>query len=88
MLYVSGDGPKAQVPQLLDRTQDLPQDMLSGSPCSVLTVQIYLRYLGSVPLTDVILTLEAPAGIHLSQVSWTWQGNEAPQSLPFAALCS
>lgn len=69
LLCGSDSGLKAQVPQLLDRTQDLPQDMLSGRPCSLLTLQIYVRYMASVPLTDVVLTFKAPAGIQVSQVS-------------------
>lgn len=62
---------KLQVPQLLDKAEHLPQDMLSGGPASVLTVQIYLRYNGTAPLTDVTLTLQVPAGLHLSQVTFT-----------------
>lgn len=57
--------------------------MLSGSPGSVLTVQIYLRYMGSVPLTDIVLTFKAPIGILVSQVSWTWQDSKASTLHPF-----
>lgn len=75
-------GPKAQVPQLLDRTEALPQDMLSGSPAKVLSVQIYLRYTGSVSLTDVTLTFQVPAGFDLSQVSFTCLSRKASIQQP------
>ena len=62
---------KLQVQQLLDKAEHLPQDMLSGGPASVLTLQIYLRCNGTAPLTDVTLTFHVPAGLHLSQVTFT-----------------
>lgn len=77
---------KAQVPQLLDKAEHLPQDMLSGGPARVLTLQIYLRCSGTVPLTDVTLTMEAPAGLHLSQVTFTLQDTKVPIMQPLLVL--
>lgn len=57
-----------QVPSLLDRSEDLPQDVLLGSSNIMLTVQLYLRCTGPTPLTDVTLSLTPPAGIQLHQV--------------------
>ncbi|KAL0044614.1 hypothetical protein WJX82_002814 [Trebouxia sp. C0006] len=57
----------AQVPSLLDRSEDLPQDMLSGSAFSAVTVHLYLRHSGAASLTDVTLSLDAPPGLHLDQ---------------------
>ncbi len=58
----------AQVPSLLDRSEDVPQDMLSGSAFSAVTVHLYLRHSGAASLTDVTLSLDAPPGLHLDQV--------------------
>ncbi|DBB01695.1 TPA: Protein PTHB1, variant 2 [Trebouxia sp. C0004] len=57
----------AQVPSLLDRSEDLPQDMLSGSAFSAVTVHLYLRHSGAASLTDVTLSLDALPGLHLDQ---------------------
>ena len=57
-----------QVPSLLDRSEDLAQDLLSGSAYSTVTAHLYLRHSGSEPLTDVTLSLTGPPGLHLDQV--------------------
>ncbi|DBA69081.1 TPA: hypothetical protein ACH3X2_013241 [Trebouxia sp. C0005] len=57
----------AQVPSLLDRSEGLAQDMLSGSAFSAVTVHLYLRHSGAASLTDVTLSLDAPPGLHLDQ---------------------
>lgn len=61
-------GLTAQVPSLLDRSEGLAQDMLSGSAFSAVTVHLYLRHSGAASLTDVTLSLDAPPGLHLDQV--------------------
>lgn len=57
-----------QVPSLLDNSDTLPLDTASGMSHASLTFQVYVRYLGNTALTDVTLSLLAPAGLLLSQV--------------------
>lgn len=57
-----------QVPSLLDSSDALPHDTLPGMSQASLTFQLYVRYLGDTALTDVTMSLSAPAGLLLSQV--------------------